>query len=268
MQPSAPMKQNQRVAIALFACLVAWLMWQSRLSWQHPILPPTEQPHQQTATPATSGENTAQNPNWNNWTHDPIAVFTGLLTLFNGLLFVSTIGLWLATRKSAGISERALTELERPFVFFRKIDTDLPNFYGLIFDPLRFTPEFFLSIVNYGRTPSNFDVGAIFYEVGRTIPDEFVAPEVITIASPHSELAEIIIGPDNEYRFPSQRIRHIFTQAHAKEIRDGTMFVYCHGFITYHGIFGNSHTTKFCRRYDAKRSEWLPDGGKERNNAN
>jgi hypothetical protein len=34
MQQHAPMTQNQRVAIALFACLVAWLTWQDRLSWQ------------------------------------------------------------------------------------------------------------------------------------------------------------------------------------------------------------------------------------------
>ena len=136
------------------------------------------------------------------------------------------------------------------------------------FDPERTTPEFFLTIINYGRTPANFDEGAIFYEINTNIPDEFVPPEQITLASPHSELAEIIIGPGRDYRFPSQRIRHVVSVAHCQGIFSGKFHLYCHGFITYHDIFGKPHTTKFCRRYDAGRDEWLPDGGRERNNAN
>ena len=144
------MSQAQRAVIALLACFVVWLAWQDSASRQPSVLPLSEQPRQQNASSAADKKNPPEQLNWNNWTHDPIAVLTGLLTLFNGLLFVSTIGLWLATRKSAGISERALTELEAPFLAIKI------NSPGIEIRPDAITFGVLqCSIVNYGRTPAS-----------------------------------------------------------------------------------------------------------------
>jgi hypothetical protein len=264
------MSQAQRVVIALFACLVIWLAAQSRMSWQHPILSSSEQPHQQSATSATGGENQAQNLNWNNWTRDPVAVFTGLLTLFNGLLFVSTIGLWLATRKTASISERALIDLERAYIFVQQIGGDLDPFVTMddgSGNPRFLVPDFSVTLVNYGRTAENIDLGTIRIEILEKIPPE-IQPTMITASHPRAQSAEIIIGPNNTYTFDRLTFEHPFKYEHGLAVRKGTMSIYCHGFFSYLDIFGNSHPIKFCRRYALNHPrEWVPEGGRERNSA-
>jgi hypothetical protein len=50
-------------------------------------------------------------------TDDRLATYTLALDWLNAFLVASTIGLWIATRQSAKIAERALTELERPWLF-------------------------------------------------------------------------------------------------------------------------------------------------------
>lgn len=263
------MKQNQRVAIALFVCLVLWCGWQSRMSWQHPILPSGEYPHQQNGTSATGGENQTQNLNWNNWTHDPVAVFTGLLTLFNGLLFVSTIGLWLATRKTASISERALVDLERAYIFVQKIGGNMDPFVTMDDGagiPQFLIPEFSVTLVNYGRTAGSIDRGMIRIEILKKIPPEIQAA-VITASHPKAQSAEIIIGPNNTYTFDRLAFERPFEYEQGLAIRNGTMAIYCHGFFSYLDIFGKSHPIKFCRRYVRQYEEWVPEGGRERNSA-
>ncbi|MFZ1922290.1 MAG: hypothetical protein WAU57_11740 [Xanthobacteraceae bacterium] len=248
--------------------LLATILWIGVLGWSLSYAPTdVEKQDCQQAAKAAGHKTEECKTLWERTTSDPVAFFTFVLSISTIALFASTAALWFVTRRSANIAERALTDLERPYIFFDAIQTNLTSFFNLLFDPYRMTPEFWLDIVNYGRTPGNFEEGAIFYEVGRFLPDEFVPPEQISLASPHSELAEIIVGPDKTYRFPSQRIRHIFTKAHARGVEEETMFVYCHGFITYSDIFRRKHTTKFCRRYDASRGEWLPEGGRERNRA-
>lgn len=63
--------------------------------------------------------------------NDPTALFTGVLTLFTGLLFLATCGLWYmaaaqardmkesisAARQSADAAIRQLTHVERPYLF-------------------------------------------------------------------------------------------------------------------------------------------------------
>jgi hypothetical protein len=257
----------QTVVIALFACLVVGFGWVDRRSSQLPLLPRSEQQHQQSVS-AARNENPGSRLDWNNWTHDPIAVFTALLTLFNGLLFVSTIGLWLATRKSAGISERALTDLERPYIFFGRIESDIHDFFrpNLSWDPERTWPEFTLFVVNYGRTPGNIDAAAIFLDFLENIPPE-IAFESLTSEHPDAGEAEMIVGQGLEFAFPRLRARQNFTRELKEKLRQGTIRLYCHGLFVYRDIFGNNHTTKFCRRYDPRIQQWISEGGRQRNSA-
>jgi hypothetical protein len=56
---------------------------------------------------------------WKWTTHDSTSFYTFMLALFTGVLSASTIMLWFATRRSALIAERALTEYERPWLFLQ-----------------------------------------------------------------------------------------------------------------------------------------------------
>lgn len=47
---------------------------------------------------------------------DRIADYTFWLVLFTAVLAISTVGLWSITRKSVNVAERAVVELERPFL--------------------------------------------------------------------------------------------------------------------------------------------------------
>ena len=263
------MKQAQRAVIALFVLLVMWCAWQSRLSSQHPILPSGERQHQQGATATTTSENPTQNINWNNWTHDPIAVFTGLLTLFNGLLLASTVGLWLATRKSASISERALIDLERPYIVFHEIKTDIGLFLSPnTVIPSNFHPSFHFTVINYGRTPGNIVRAMIQFDILNGIPEE---PKIedVSLQNPGYKVAVIVIGQAMEYTFNRLRLLRIqFPQHERLGLQNGTLKLYCYGMIEYRDIFDKIHTVNFCRCFDFSQNEWVPVGEKHRNQGN
>jgi hypothetical protein len=60
---------------------------------------------------------------WQKTRCDPVAYFTLWLMAFTGVLGIATIGLLFATNRTAQISERALSEHERPWVFFRVLQS-------------------------------------------------------------------------------------------------------------------------------------------------
>ena len=209
---------------------------------QRAVLQRSEPPKQSDSAANRSEKDHAERLDWYNWTGDPIAVFTGLLTGFNGPLFVSTIALWLATRKTAKISERALTELERAYIFVETIGSNL-NFYldpTAGWNPERRGPNFTFSGVNYGRTPGNIDRAFICFEVLDRIPaepDETIA----TTGHEDAESAEIIIGPNRRFTFPPMRCKTAFMREHAQSIRTRAANLYCYGFFTYFAIFMKPH---------------------------
>ena len=220
---------------------------------------------------------------WERTTSDPVAMFTLVLA-------ISTVGLWVATislyragerqiavahtaanaaQKSAGVSERALIDLERAYIFVEKIDSNVAEFFNtnLAWTDGRYFPIFTLSAVNLGRTPGNIEFAVIYFDVFSQIPDEITQLHTVT-ANPHAESVEIIIGADKSFKFPQLVCTNGFTHSHVKEMRAGASHLYCHGLFVYRDIFNNSHTTKFCRRYLLGRDDWSPDGGRERNSSN
>ena len=79
---------------------------------------------------------------WNWTTHDAVSFYTSVLALFTAVLGGSTIGLWAATNRSAGISERALLDLERSFI--------IPSFVPVQRDAEEWKVQIILS--NVGRS--------------------------------------------------------------------------------------------------------------------
>jgi hypothetical protein len=246
-----PMGQNQKVAIALFACLVLWCGWQSRASWQHPILPPSEYPHQQSAAPTAGDENKTQNLNWNNWTSDPVAVFTGLLTLFNGLLFVSTIGLWLANRKTARIAERALIDLERPWTLITNASV-----HGIFSDP----PFIEIEKGNFGRAAGT--IAGI--QAGIKIYSFEIDPASIKMTEhPLDEVGNAMI-PGNLYRSKISLKPYKESQVSAG-IEAGAYNFVVRAVLSYRGLTRTTYETGFCFRYVAERNQFFRYGGEKYN---
>lgn len=208
-------------------------------------------PHQQSATSATGGENQAQNLNWNNWTRDPVAVFTGLLTLFNGLLFVSTIGLWLATRKSAGISERALTDLERPWALITKAAVE-----GIFKD----SPFIEIEKGNFGRAAGTI----VGIRAGSKIYSFEIDPASIPMTEhPLDEVGNALV-PDNLYWSKISLKPYKEPQVPAG-IEAGAYNFVLRAVLNYRGLTKATYETGFCFRYDADRNRFVRYGGEKYN---
>jgi hypothetical protein len=86
---------------------------------------------------------------WWRYTFDKPDAYIALFTL---ILALSTITLWLATKRTANIAERALTELERPFLGVEVLQSGLSfTETGTVTSPIS---DFKYQFVNYGRTPA------------------------------------------------------------------------------------------------------------------
>lgn len=196
------------------------------------------------------------------------ALATATISIFTLVLVIVMRRQAILTKQSVRISERALTELERPYIFFGRIETDISSYFrpNLSWNPENTSPEFVLYVVNYGRTPGNIDTAAIWIDFAEAPPVD-TPVDSLTSSHPDASDASMIVGPTLEFSFPSMRPRQKFTFAVRDSLREGKLQLYCHGIFVYRDIFNNSHATKFCRRYDPRRDEWVPAGGQERNRA-
>jgi hypothetical protein len=198
------------------------------------------------------------------------AAATVAIGVFTFVLVIVTRRQAVLTKESVRISERALVDLERAYIFVQQIGGDLDPFVTMddgSGNPRFLVPDFSVTLVNYGRTAGNIDLGTIRIEILEKIPPE-IQQAMITASHPGAQSAEIIIGPNNTYTFDRLTFEHPFKYEHGLAVRKGTMSIYCHGFFSYLDIFGNSHPIKFCRRYALNHPrEWVPEGGRERNSA-
>jgi hypothetical protein len=133
------------LAVAIFA-----LGFSVATSFRYPIQNSTAQSAEQPRQGAGDADNRLAN-------------YTLALDWLNGFLVLSTFLLWLASRRSARIAERALTELEAPFVFVQINAPGLEVRGGAVtWGNLQW------SVVNFGRTPAS--ILEIFVDQVRLIP--------------------------------------------------------------------------------------------------
>ena len=81
-----------------------------------------EAPYSDQATQKSNDRKATENtPNgWDNWTADPVKVFTACLIVCNVFLFLIQICLWLSTKKAADAAKRSadsLSIIERAYIF-------------------------------------------------------------------------------------------------------------------------------------------------------
>jgi hypothetical protein len=186
---------------------------------------------------------------------DSLAVWTFVL---NVGLTVSTIGLWTANNRSARIAQRALTDLERPWVFITDASPE-----GVFQDPSYVEIE----KGNFGRQTAIVKGLRAGYRVSSS---EITVASLAEIKTPQRDLEElsnlVVAGPDKRYtskiRFPTYPPGVI-----PMGIAGGSYNYVLKGVILYKGPTETPYETAFCFRYDAKSESFLRFGGTKYNYA-
>jgi hypothetical protein len=167
-----------------------------------------------------------------------------------------------AANKSADIAERALTELETPFLSIKIIDTGITRSYGKMghdFQIIRFC------VVNYGRTPARLielaDRFALL-DINAGLPPEANPQSATRNQMPYG----VIAPPSGE----SQEFTNTVFGAMANAlITDSlplqTKAIFFYGFIRYLTIFNEVYRLGFCFIFDKFSEKWLLAGGETHN---
>jgi hypothetical protein len=172
---------------------------------------------------------------------DPIAAFTAILT-------ISTVALWVATRRGAKIAERALIELERPFVF-AEITKPGISIHGqmLAGGPSPIWGELELSLVNLGRTPAILT--RLEYEINPADSGN-IACRIDPLIVGGRELPVGTVSDRDRPYSERENIRFRFIE-HNKAIAEMRMSLWIVGFVRYDDIFGRHYITGFSQAYDS-----------------
>jgi hypothetical protein len=188
-------------------------------------------------------------------------VFTILLAAFTGRLWFSTEKLWSVTLRSAKTAERALTELEAPFISVKIIETGIArgpddghNFHTLS-----------VVIVNYGRTPAR--IIEVADKPALVEHNEGLPPEVNPAFASRNSIPYGVIAPQQGESQGWTQNLFAFTLKYSVEgtnpLKNNKMFFY--GFIRYATIFDEVFRVGFCFMYDVVSEKWVLTGGDRHN---
>lgn len=190
-----------------------------------------------------------------------VGAFTIVLATFTGRLWYSTEKLWTATSRTAEISERALTELEAPFLAININDPGISlSDKAINFGTLQ------CSIINYGRTPAS--ILEFFANTPLVNMDDLKFATPIDPQKTRGNLMPYgVIAPPNggETRnFPfivifREDFREVPPPPPSKTI---PFFI---GFLRYKDVLNNCFVLGFCFMYERESSQWLLAGGDEYN---
>jgi hypothetical protein len=187
-----------------------------------------------------------------------VAAFTVILAISTIGLWVSTSQLWEASNRSAKIAERALTELEVPFIALKVIDPGIMTRISVNGQPMLF-PGFTIEFcfANYGRTPAiltelKTDMKVI--EIGK-LPGA-IDPNKSGKVYPFG----VMVGP-NDKSSPSTRFFSEFiSRNEMKAVEDGVRDLFLIGFVKFTDIFLSKYTLGFCAKFDRKGGRYVLEG--------
>jgi hypothetical protein len=194
---------------------------------------------------------------------DPVAFFTAWLVAFTGVLAVSTVFLWSATKRTALIAERAMTELEAPFISIKIIEPGIQwnqAARAVTGGMLRFT------YINYGRTPAT--IFESFEDFRAVMPGDGL-PRPINARNERGAPMPwgVVAPPDGKETEPFTFNIFAGTLIEASRnpniLRDGIPFFL--GFVMFGDIFGNLYTLGFCFLFDRNGNRFVLAGGDEYN---
>jgi hypothetical protein len=161
-----------------------------------------------------------------------------IIAAFTIVLAWSTIGLWSETKRSVRVAERAMTVLERAYVFFE--DTKREKGPGI-------TGRYAVIFRNHGKTPAIAKSRRIACDYRDEPPDPTEPPK-------HAFPRGAIIGADDLWRRGIIEV----TDDMIEQWQKGSGRIFLYGELIYLDIFNNEHRTWFCRRL-SNRGEFVLD---------
>jgi hypothetical protein len=191
-----------------------------------------------------------------------VADYTLAVAWLTGVLAFSTIGLWFVTRRSAKIAERALTELEAPFIIVKIKDP------GIHCGPTRKITfsELKYCFANYGRTPAHIlEFSDIITEAN---VDEGLPTPIDPIKEPGTPMPYGVIstpdGTAQDFNVLTNNL-NFFEGAPYETPREITKKAFFRGFVRYGDIFGNEFVLGFCFLFDIHNNRWVLRGNENHN---
>jgi hypothetical protein len=163
-----------------------------------------------------------------------------------------------ATQRSADVAERALTELECPFVYAEVTQPGLafiPSAHQLGSELQRSSLE--LSLLNFGRTPANLT--RLEYQI-TTTPHGDIASSIDLRQVGGRELPIGTVSADEHPFTETTNLRLEFFEEE-QDLVDGRRSVWFVGFVRYDDIFGNHHVTGFAKVFDRIGGRFVTRGG-------
>jgi len=182
-------------------------------------------------------------------------VFLEPIVLFTLVLMLATVMLWLSTRRLWRISERALTELERPFVFVR---FDQAGLQGRGQGQLGWNGNFVASFVNHGRTPAMLT--ELLDQYPATLGTDMPAPIDPTTQRGRDLPVGALSAPEVPFTIETNPIAE-FPGAVLNANFWNTQRLYCIVYIRFRDIFGKRYITGFCGLFDPLQNRFILWGG-------
>jgi hypothetical protein len=179
------------------------------------------------------------------------------------LLALSGFLLWGATKRSVRIQERALTELEAPFIVVNIIEAgiDYANLRNIAFGDLKFT------FANYGRSPAHildFDERITPVKTGAKLPIPVDPIRERGAPMPYGVFAP----PDSQTQVFQTPAQFDFFETAAEEpvtLWEITQRPYFRGYVRYADIFDNVFILGFCFTFDTQGNRWILMGNETHN---
>lgn len=178
---------------------------------------------------------------------DPLVSYTLWLMLFTGVLALSTIGLWLATRKSAAIAERAAkaaAAFELPILLVTRIDLNQQNIGAN--EPQWELPSrgciIFADYKNHGRTPATVLETSLEWTIANALPLD-------PTYKPLAASSGTIVRPEGSGLVKVGDYDITFSDQQSDALRNGTLKLWAFGFIRCRDLLGGEHVLGFCGRW-------------------
>jgi hypothetical protein len=244
---------NPEIALGF---LLATLFWIGVLGWQSAYEPTDREEQECHDAFQKAGRKPEECKSlWEKTTTDPVAFFTLVLS-------ISTIALWRATRSSVRVAERALTELERPFIGIEVVNSGFTVESAATEPYVMMGTRLVFHFANYGRTPATLtEVLDEFCICGPNEMPTPVNPEDRGVEYPFG----VIVGADKTSPPSSRSQSRDIDPDTWLTFSAGDSELFLMGFVRFRDIFDKRHITGFCLKFNKAENRFLFDGDERYN---
>lgn len=182
-------------------------------------------------------------------TEDAMVTYTFWLMIFTGVLAASTIGLWIATSRSAAIAKKAAkasAAVELPILLLSNIELNQQAIGAS--EPQWELPSRACTVImnyrNYGRTPATVVETCIEWELAESLP--LKKP---TYKSAKPAPSGTVVLPNGSGRLTAGNYDISFTDEQRTKLTNGQIKLWAYGFVRCQDVLGGKHTFGFCARW-------------------